>query len=143
MILDMVGGDYVPKELKCLADDGRLVFIAFLRGPKAELDIDEVMRRRLTITGSTLRPRPVEFKGAMREEPAREDLAADRSRQDQAGDLQDFSARAGGGSAPPDGELAAHRQDRPYRLAASALQPLDEGRHLRAGCAAFFATIAK
>jgi NADPH:quinone reductase len=63
VILDMVGGDYVPKELKCLADEGRLVFIAFLRGPKSELDINEVMRRRLTITGSTLRPRPVEFKG--------------------------------------------------------------------------------
>jgi NADPH2:quinone reductase len=63
VILDMVGGDYVPKELKCLADEGRLVFIAFLRGPKTELDINEVMRRRLTITGSTLRPRPVEYKG--------------------------------------------------------------------------------
>lgn len=65
VILDMVGGDYVPRELKCLADDGRLVFIAFLRGPRAELDIGEVMRRRLTLTGSTLRPRPVEFKGAI------------------------------------------------------------------------------
>jgi NADPH2:quinone reductase len=63
VILDMVGGDYVPKELKCLADEGRLVFIAFLRGAKTELDINEVMRRRLVITGSTLRPRPVEFKG--------------------------------------------------------------------------------
>jgi NADPH2:quinone reductase len=63
VILDMVGGDYVPKELKCLADDGRLVFIAFLRGPKTELDINELMRRRLTISGSTLRPRTVEFKG--------------------------------------------------------------------------------
>ena len=65
VILDMVGGDYVPKELKSLADDGRLVFIAFLRGHKSELDINEVMRRRLTISGSTLRPRPVEFKGAI------------------------------------------------------------------------------
>jgi NADPH:quinone reductase len=65
VILDMVGGDYVPKELKCLADDGRLVFIAYLRGPKTELNIDAVMRRRLTVTGSTLRPRPVEFKGAI------------------------------------------------------------------------------
>ena len=63
VILDMVGGDYVPRELKCLADDGRLVFIAFLRGGKTELEIGEVLRRRLTITGSTLRPRPVEFKG--------------------------------------------------------------------------------
>ncbi len=65
VILDMVGGDYVPKELKCLADDGRLVFIAFLRGPKTELDISELMRRRLVVTGSTLRARPVEFKGAI------------------------------------------------------------------------------
>jgi NADPH:quinone reductase len=65
VILDMVGGDYVPKELKILADDGRLVFIAFLRGPKTELDINELMRRRLTLSGSTLRPRPVEFKGAV------------------------------------------------------------------------------
>jgi NADPH2:quinone reductase len=63
VILDMVGGDYVPKELKVLAEEGRLVFIAFLRGPKTELDINEVMRRRLTISGSTLRPRTVEFKG--------------------------------------------------------------------------------
>jgi NADPH2:quinone reductase len=63
VILDMVAGDYVPKELKILADEGRLVFIAFLRGHKTELDINEVMRRRLTITGSTLRPRPVEYKG--------------------------------------------------------------------------------
>jgi NADPH2:quinone reductase len=63
VILDMVAGDYVPKELKILADDGRLVFIAFLRGSKTELDINEIMRRRLTLSGSTLRPRPVEFKG--------------------------------------------------------------------------------
>jgi len=63
VILDMVGGDYFPKELKCLADDGRLVFIAFLRGAKTELDINELMRRRLTVTGSTLRPRTAEFKG--------------------------------------------------------------------------------
>jgi NADPH2:quinone reductase len=63
VVLDMVGGDYFPKELKALADDGRLVFIAFLRGPKTELDINELMRRRLTVSGSTLRPRTVEFKG--------------------------------------------------------------------------------
>jgi NADPH:quinone reductase len=63
VILDMVGGDYVPKELKCLAEEGRLVFIAFLRGPKAELAIADVMQKRLTITGSTLRPRTAEFKG--------------------------------------------------------------------------------
>jgi NADPH2:quinone reductase len=63
VILDMVGGDYVPRELKCLADEGRLVFIAYLRGPRTELDIDAVMRKRLIVTGSTLRPRTSEFKG--------------------------------------------------------------------------------
>jgi len=63
VILDMVGGDYVPRELKCLAEEGRLVFIAFLRGPKTELDIGQVMHKRLSITGSTLRPRSTEFKG--------------------------------------------------------------------------------
>lgn len=67
VILDMAAGDFVPRELKALADEGRLVFIAFLRGPKTELDVNEVMRRRLTITGSTLRPRPVAFKGAVAE----------------------------------------------------------------------------
>jgi NADPH2:quinone reductase len=65
VILDMVGGDYVPRELKCLAEDGRLVFIATLGGWKTELDINDVMRKRLSVTGSTLRPRPVEFKGAI------------------------------------------------------------------------------
>ena len=65
VILDMAAGDFVPQELKALADEGRLVFIAFLRGPKTELDVNELMRRRLTLTGSTLRPRPVEFKGAI------------------------------------------------------------------------------
>ena len=56
LILDMVGGDYIPRNIKALADDGRLVQIAFLSGPKAELNFAQVMVRRLTITGSTLRP---------------------------------------------------------------------------------------
>lgn len=63
VILDMVGGDYVPKELKSLAVDGRLVMIAFLGGMKAEIDLSVVMSKRLQITGSTLRPRTIEFKG--------------------------------------------------------------------------------
>ena len=63
VILDMVGGDYVPREIKCMADEGRIVFIASLGGVKAEIDIFEIQRRRLVITGSTLRPRPIEFKG--------------------------------------------------------------------------------
>lgn len=65
VILDMVAGEYVGREIKCLADDGRLVFIAFLGGQRAEIDINQVMRRRLTVTGSTLRPRDVKFKSAI------------------------------------------------------------------------------
>jgi len=56
LILDMVGGHYLPRNVKALADDGRLVQIAFLQGPKVELNFAQVMMRRLTITGSTLRP---------------------------------------------------------------------------------------
>ena len=56
LILDMVGGDYIPRNIRALADDGRLVQIAFLQGSKVELNFAQVMTRRLTITGSTLRP---------------------------------------------------------------------------------------
>ena len=56
LILDMVGGDYLPRNVQAMADDGRLVQIAFLQGPKVELNFAPVMTRRLTITGSTLRP---------------------------------------------------------------------------------------
>lgn len=56
LILDMVGGDYVSRNIRAMADDGRLVFIAFLGGPKVTLNLAPVMMRRLTITGSTLRP---------------------------------------------------------------------------------------
>jgi NADPH2:quinone reductase len=56
LILDMVGGDYLPRNVRALADDGRLVQIAFLQGPKIELNFALLMMRRLTITGSTLRP---------------------------------------------------------------------------------------
>jgi NADPH:quinone reductase len=56
LILDMVGGDYIPRNLKALAEDGRLVQIAFLQGPKVEVNFATLMTRRLTMTGSTLRP---------------------------------------------------------------------------------------
>jgi NADPH:quinone reductase len=56
LILDMVGGPYIARNLKALADDGRLVQIAFLQGPKVEVGFSELMTRRLTMTGSTLRP---------------------------------------------------------------------------------------
>ncbi|MGH8750417.1 MAG: NAD(P)H-quinone oxidoreductase [Burkholderiales bacterium] len=65
VILDMVGGDYVARELKALADDGRIVLIAWLGGLKATVDLGEILRRRLTLTGSTLRARPVAFKAAI------------------------------------------------------------------------------
>ena len=65
VILDMVAGSYVARELKCLAEDGRLVIIAVQGGVEAQLDAGSVLRRRLTITGSTLRPRSVAFKTAI------------------------------------------------------------------------------
>jgi NADPH2:quinone reductase len=65
VVLDMVGGDYVAREIKCLAQDGRLAFIAVLGGTKGEFNVAEVMMKRLTLTGSTLRPRTVAFKGAI------------------------------------------------------------------------------
>ncbi|HVL30267.1 MAG TPA: NAD(P)H-quinone oxidoreductase, partial [Sphingomicrobium sp.] len=71
VVLDMVGGDYVPRNLACLADDGRHVSIAFQRGPTAEVAIPEIMRRRLTLTGSTLRARSAEFKTMVADEIAR------------------------------------------------------------------------
>ena len=63
VILDMVAGDYIGRNVECLADDGRLVIIALLRGAQAELNPLPVLQRRLSITGSTLRPRSVEEKG--------------------------------------------------------------------------------
>ena len=71
VVLDMVGGDYVPRNLQCLADDGRHVSIAFQRGATAEIPIVEIMRRRLTLTGSTLRPRDVQFKTMVADELAK------------------------------------------------------------------------
>ncbi len=70
IVLDMVSGDYVPRNLKCLAEDGRHVTIAVLGGVKAELFMPLVMMRRLTLTGSTLRPRSDEFKAALADEIA-------------------------------------------------------------------------
>lgn len=64
VILDMVGGGYIPRNLKSLADDGRLVQIAFLQGPKVEMNFVQMMTRRLTLTGSTLRPQSVAAKAS-------------------------------------------------------------------------------
>ena len=71
VVIDMVGGDYVPRNLSCLAEEGRHVSIAVQRGPTAEIPIFDLMRRRLTLTGSTLRPRSVAFKTMVADEIAR------------------------------------------------------------------------
>ena len=68
LVLDMVAGEYVARNLKCLADDGRHVTIAVQGGVRAELNMAEIMRRRLMLTGSTLRPRPDGFKAALASE---------------------------------------------------------------------------
>ncbi|MFV0475419.1 MAG: NAD(P)H-quinone oxidoreductase [Pikeienuella sp.] len=65
LILDMVGGDYIPRNVKLAADQGRIVQIAFLQGPKVELNFAQVMVKRLTLTGSTLRPRSIAEKAAI------------------------------------------------------------------------------
>ncbi len=72
LILDMVGGTYIPRDLKALKDEGRLVFIAFLGGPMSEVNFSEIMVRRLTVTGSTLRPQSVAAKARIAEELERE-----------------------------------------------------------------------
>jgi len=71
VVIDMIGGDYVPRNLACLAEEGRHVSIAVQRGATAEIPIFDIMRRRLTLTGSTLRPRPVAFKTMVADEIAR------------------------------------------------------------------------
>jgi NADPH2:quinone reductase len=71
VVIDMVGGDYVPRNLSCLAEEGRHVSIAVQGGATAEIQIFDIMRRRLTLTGSTLRSRPVEFKTMVADEIAR------------------------------------------------------------------------
>jgi len=67
VVLDMVGGDYLPRNIACLAEDGRHVTIAFLNGPSAEINLAPVMLKRLTLTGSTLRARSPAFKEALRD----------------------------------------------------------------------------
>ncbi len=71
IVLDMVGGDYLPRNLACLAEDGRHVSIAVQRGAAAEIDLARVMMRRLTLSGSTLRPRTAAFKALVADEIAR------------------------------------------------------------------------
>ncbi|MEO6226199.1 MAG: NAD(P)H-quinone oxidoreductase [Sphingomicrobium sp.] len=71
IVIDMVGGDYLPRNLACLAEDGRHVSIAVQRGATAEVALFDIMRRRLTLTGSTLRPRSLQFKTMVTDEIAK------------------------------------------------------------------------
>jgi putative PIG3 family NAD(P)H quinone oxidoreductase len=71
LVLDMVSGDYVARNIECLAPEGRHVTIAVLGGPKAEINMAKVMTKRLTLTGSTLRPRSAEFKTLLADEISR------------------------------------------------------------------------
>jgi putative PIG3 family NAD(P)H quinone oxidoreductase len=72
IVLDMIGGDYLPRNLACLAEDGRHISIAVQRGPKAQIPLVQIMVRRLVLTGSTLRARPAAFKAAIAAELRRE-----------------------------------------------------------------------
>ena len=65
VVLDMVAGDYLAREVKCMANDGRIAIIAVQGGTKSEIDTGAVLRKRLAITGSTLRPRSVEYKSQL------------------------------------------------------------------------------
>ncbi|MEA3015085.1 MAG: NADPH:quinone reductase [Sphingomonadales bacterium] len=71
IVIDMIGGDYLPRNLLCLAEDGRHISIAMQRGAAAEINIARIMGRRLMLTGSLLRPRPVAFKSLVADEIAR------------------------------------------------------------------------
>jgi NADPH:quinone reductase len=71
VVIDMIGGDYLPRNLACLAEEGRHVSIAVQRGSTAEIPLFDIMRRRLTLTGSTLRPRSIEFKTMVADEIAK------------------------------------------------------------------------
>jgi NADPH:quinone reductase len=72
VVLDMVGGDYLARNLKCMKADGRLVVIAFLKGAKTEVDLSAIMMKRLTVTGSTLRARDLDFKAQLAQSVQRE-----------------------------------------------------------------------
>ena len=92
VVLDMVGGSYIERDLRTAALDGRIVQIAFLEGSKVEVDLMRLMMRRLTLTGSTLARPEHRSQGPHGARHRGEDLAADRGRQVQAGDRLDLRA---------------------------------------------------
>ena len=112
VVLDMVGGDYIEKNLRCLALEGRLVIIAFLRGSRVEIDWRHIMLKRLTVTGSTLRASPLARKVEIARSLEERGVAADRERKGEARRPPRISAGRGRGRARADGIERAHRQDR-------------------------------
>ena len=113
LILDIVGGDYIARDLAALAVDGRLVVIGFMGGDTATIDFRRILGRRLTITGSTLRPRSVEEKGQIAAALRREVWPLLESGKVKPVIYRTFPLGRGRG-ASPDGIKRAHRKDRPY-----------------------------
>ena len=113
VVLDMVGGDYMARNLDVLALEGRLVQIAFLKSPKAELDFSVMMRKRAWITGSTLRPRTPAQKGVIARAVAPARLAAARSARGPPDHSPGVSAGTGRRRPPAHGGRHSHWQDRP------------------------------
>ena len=113
VILDMVGGDYLARNIAAAAPEGRIVQISTLAGPKTEIDLRQIMQKRLTLTGSTLRNRPVAFKAELAR--ALEETVWPVIKQGRYKPVIDkhLSARGGGGGAPADRWRRAHRQDHP------------------------------
>ena len=111
VILDMVGGDYIEKNLKCLALEGRLVMIAFLHGGRVEVDWRHIMMRRLTVTGSTLRASPAERKFALAKALRENVWPMLESGEGKDRRPSRFPAGRGRRRARADGVLAAYRQD--------------------------------
>src|SRR3546814_7230367 len=98
----MVGGDYLARNVQCMAEEGRLSLIAVQRGATGELDLVSMMRKRLTFTTSTLRPRSLEFKTLVAQELER-NVWPDRRRRNEAGDGQGVSAGRGRSGTCADG----------------------------------------
>ena len=126
IVIDMVGGDYVPRNLACLAEEGRHVSIAVQRGASAEVPIFDIMRRRLMLTGSNSSPAPDRVQDDGRRRDRDDRMAVRRGRAAAAGDRQQLPAGRGGQGPCPDGCRGSYGQDRADgRL--EAARPPDHG----------------
>ena len=137
VILDMVGAAYLARNLDAAAMEGRLVVISLIGGARGEINLNTVMSKRLTLTGSTLRIRSVAQKAIVAEGVQAQRVAAHRRGTGETGHSRDFPARAGERGPPLDGELEAHRQDRADglapRLAATTAPARSAAADLRTG----------